>query len=154
MTQLNYSDFYQVPELKFDITKLREDLDTILKKKGFASPKGVSNFGAIQEKLAIMASSIFTTMSGLYRAGFNIEQNTKRLEKEGIDLYTIGVRRASALARLGGIRKWVASNIRNPTFFPKNSGKINISAIANALKTETFSVANETEQKMLILCWF
>ena len=47
MTQLNYSDFYQVPELKFDITKLREDLDTILKKKGFASPEGVSNFGAI-----------------------------------------------------------------------------------------------------------
>ena len=47
MNQLNYSDFYQVPELKFDITKLREDLDIILKKKGFTSPKGVSNFGAI-----------------------------------------------------------------------------------------------------------
>ena len=47
MTQLNYSDFYQVPELKFDIRKLREDLDAILKKKGFVSPKGVSNFGAI-----------------------------------------------------------------------------------------------------------
>ena len=47
MDQLNYSDFYQVPELKFDIKKLREDLDVILKKKGFTSPKGVSNFGAI-----------------------------------------------------------------------------------------------------------
>ena len=47
MAQLNYSDFYQVPELKFDISKLREDLDIILKKKGFASPEGVSNFGAI-----------------------------------------------------------------------------------------------------------
>ena len=47
MTQLNYSDFYQVPDLKFDIKKLREDLDTVLKNKGFASPKGVSNFGAI-----------------------------------------------------------------------------------------------------------
>ena len=47
MTQLNYSDFYKVPELKFDIRKLREDLDAILKKKGFVSPKGVSNFGAI-----------------------------------------------------------------------------------------------------------
>ena len=47
MNQLNYSDFYQVPELKFDITKLRKDLDVILKKKGFSSPKGVSNFGAI-----------------------------------------------------------------------------------------------------------
>ena len=47
MSQLNYSDFYQVPDLKFDIKKLREDLDIILKKKGFSSPKGVSNFGAI-----------------------------------------------------------------------------------------------------------
>ena len=47
MTQLNYSDFYQVPELKFNIVKLREDLDVILKKKGFSSPNGVSNFGAI-----------------------------------------------------------------------------------------------------------
>ena len=47
MAQLNYSDFYQVPELKFDIGKLRKDLDIILKKKGFTSPKGVSNFGAI-----------------------------------------------------------------------------------------------------------
>tara|TARA_B100000579_G_scaffold393778_1_gene370644 strand:+ start:22 stop:618 length:597 start_codon:yes stop_codon:yes gene_type:complete len=47
MTQLNYSDFYQVPNLKFDIKKLRRDLDTLLKKKGFSSPKGVSNFGAI-----------------------------------------------------------------------------------------------------------
>ena len=47
MNQLNYSNFYQVPELKFDITKLRKDLDVILKKKGFSSPKGVSNFGAI-----------------------------------------------------------------------------------------------------------
>merc|ERR1711981_913529 len=47
MTQLNYSDFYQVPNLKFDIKKLRKDLDTLLKKKGFSSPKGVSNFGAI-----------------------------------------------------------------------------------------------------------
>ncbi len=47
MAQLNYSDFYQVPELKFDIGRLRKDLDIILKKKGFTSPKGVSNFGAI-----------------------------------------------------------------------------------------------------------
>ena len=47
MAQLNYSDFYQVPDLKFDIKKLREDLDKVLKKKGFSSPKGVSHFGAI-----------------------------------------------------------------------------------------------------------
>ena len=47
MAQLNYTDFYKVPDLKFDIEKLRKDLDIILQKKGFASPKGVSNFGAI-----------------------------------------------------------------------------------------------------------
>ena len=47
MAQLNYSDFYQVPGLKFDIKKLRDELDVVLKKKGFVSPKGVSNFGAI-----------------------------------------------------------------------------------------------------------
>ena len=47
MAQLNYSDFYQVPDIKFDIKKLRESLDNILEKKGFASPQGVSNFGAI-----------------------------------------------------------------------------------------------------------
>ena len=47
MAQLNYSDFYQVPNLKFDIKKLRKDLDSVLEKKGFTSPKGVSNFGAI-----------------------------------------------------------------------------------------------------------
>ena len=47
MAQLNYSDFYQVPDLKFDISKLRKDLNKILEKKGFSSPKGVSHFGAI-----------------------------------------------------------------------------------------------------------
>jgi hypothetical protein len=47
MAHLNYSDFYQVPDLKFDISKLRHDLITVLKKKGFITPKEVSNFGAI-----------------------------------------------------------------------------------------------------------
>ena len=47
MAQLNYSDFYQVPNLRFDIKKLRNELDIILEKKGFSSPQGVSNFGAI-----------------------------------------------------------------------------------------------------------
>ena len=46
MTQLNFEDFYQVPNLKFDILKLRFDLEKILKKKKFESP-GVSHFGAI-----------------------------------------------------------------------------------------------------------
>ena len=47
MAHLNFTDFYQVPELKFDITKLRSDLEAIIKKKGFNSPEGITNFGAI-----------------------------------------------------------------------------------------------------------
>ena len=47
MINLNYSDFYKVPDLKFDILKLRTGLDSILKKRSFASPGKVSNFGAI-----------------------------------------------------------------------------------------------------------
>ena len=46
MGSINFKDFYKVPELKFDISKLRKDLDSVLKKKQFATP-GVSNFGAI-----------------------------------------------------------------------------------------------------------
>ena len=34
-------------KVKFDIQKMRSDLELILKKKGFTSPNGVSNFGAI-----------------------------------------------------------------------------------------------------------
>ena len=47
MTNLDYSDFYQVPDLKFDISKLRESLGIVLKEKGFTSPDKISNFGAI-----------------------------------------------------------------------------------------------------------
>jgi len=47
MAHPTFEDFYQVPNLKFDIIKLRSDLDIILKKKGFISPDGVTNFGAI-----------------------------------------------------------------------------------------------------------
>ena len=46
MGNINFRDFYQVPELKFDISKLRKDLEVVLQQKIFASP-GVSNFGAI-----------------------------------------------------------------------------------------------------------
>ena len=41
-----FEDFFEVPKLNFDISKLREDLDKILKKKKFNSP-GVTHFGAI-----------------------------------------------------------------------------------------------------------
>ena len=47
MTNLDYSDFYQVPDLKFDISKLRESLGIVLNEKGFTSPDKISNFGAI-----------------------------------------------------------------------------------------------------------
>jgi hypothetical protein len=46
MAQVSFEDFYKVPELKFDISKLRNDLDSILKNKKFNSP-GVTHFGAI-----------------------------------------------------------------------------------------------------------
>ena len=39
-------DFYKVPNLKFDIDKLRADLNTVLKKKKF-NTLGIKNFGAI-----------------------------------------------------------------------------------------------------------
>ena len=40
------SDFWNVPNLKFDIRKLRNDLEKILKKKNFNS-LGIKSFGAI-----------------------------------------------------------------------------------------------------------
>ena len=46
MTTKSFEDFYEVPNLTFDISKLREDLDKILKNKKFNSP-GVTHFGAI-----------------------------------------------------------------------------------------------------------
>ena len=66
------------------IKVINECISYAIERKQFG--KSISNFGAIQEKLAIMASSIYTTMSGLYRAGFNIEENTKRLEKKGVEV--------------------------------------------------------------------
>ena len=41
-----FADFYQVPNLKFDISRLRQDLEKVLERKRFESP-GVSHFGAI-----------------------------------------------------------------------------------------------------------
>ncbi len=46
MTTVSFEDFYEVPNLTFDISKLRKDLDDILKTIKFDSP-GVSHFGAI-----------------------------------------------------------------------------------------------------------
>ncbi|GIR16188.1 MAG: hypothetical protein CM15mP29_1760 [Alphaproteobacteria bacterium] len=41
-----FQDFYQVPNLKFDIAKLRDDLDKILKKSKYQT-LGITNFAAI-----------------------------------------------------------------------------------------------------------
>ena len=46
MTTVSFEDFYKVPDLKFDISKLRNDLEKILEQKKFYSP-GVTHFGAI-----------------------------------------------------------------------------------------------------------
>ena len=46
MSQVAFEDFYKVPDLKFDISKLRKDLDIVLKKRKFDTP-GVTHFGAI-----------------------------------------------------------------------------------------------------------
>ena len=46
MGTANFEDFYEVPNLNFDISKLRNDLDKVLKAKKFNSP-GVTHFEAI-----------------------------------------------------------------------------------------------------------
>ena len=46
MEKATFKDFYEVPNLNFDITRLRSDLDKILENKKFTSP-GVTHFGAI-----------------------------------------------------------------------------------------------------------
>ena len=46
MSTVSFEDFYQVPNLDFDISKLRDDLKKILENKKFNSP-GVTHFGAI-----------------------------------------------------------------------------------------------------------
>ena len=46
MNTTNFKDFYKVPNLNFDISRLRSDLEKILKDKSFNSP-GVTHFGAI-----------------------------------------------------------------------------------------------------------
>ena len=46
MPTVSFEDFYQVPDLNFDIKRLKNDLDKILKNKKFKSP-GVTHFGAI-----------------------------------------------------------------------------------------------------------
>ena len=46
MATTSFEDFLEVPNLKFDISKLQSDFNKILKNKRFKSP-GVTHFGAI-----------------------------------------------------------------------------------------------------------
>ena len=46
MAEMSFEDFYKVPDLKFDILRLKKDLDKVLERKKFKSP-GVTHFGAI-----------------------------------------------------------------------------------------------------------
>ena len=46
MNNIESNDFYKVPNIRFDISKLKSDLEKILTKKKFNS-LGIKNFGAI-----------------------------------------------------------------------------------------------------------
>ena len=39
MAEMSFEDFYKIPDLKFDISRLKKDLDKVLKKKKFKSKK-------------------------------------------------------------------------------------------------------------------
>ena len=46
MAEVSFEDFYQVPNLKFDISRLKQDLEKVLERKKFQTP-GITHFGAI-----------------------------------------------------------------------------------------------------------
>ena len=46
MAEVSFEDFYQVPNLKFDIYRLKQDLERVLERKKFQTP-GITHFGAI-----------------------------------------------------------------------------------------------------------
>ena len=46
MNSIDFKDFLNVPDLKFDIARLKSELKVVLKNKNFNSP-GISHFGAI-----------------------------------------------------------------------------------------------------------
>ena len=46
MAEVSFEDFYQVPNLRFDISRLKQDLEKVLERKKFQTP-GITHFGAI-----------------------------------------------------------------------------------------------------------
>jgi len=80
-----------------------------------------------------------------------IELALKELDEKAIELYTIGIKRASALARLPSVQAWVRRNITKKQFYPSNSGKINLGKISQALLTVEFPIKNDIEQRMVTM---
>ena len=84
MTTINFDDFYKVPDLKFDISRLKLDLEKILAQKKFKSP-GVTHFGAIpinqipNDKNSIKGNNI----RGKY---WTIADNTEKEVARDIDI--------------------------------------------------------------------
>ena len=87
MEKVTFEDFYEVPNLNFDISRLRSDLDKIMKNKKFNSP-GVTHFGAIplnqipNDKSSIEGSNI----RGKYLSLIHISEPTRlrRIEEDGM----------------------------------------------------------------------
>lgn len=80
-----------------------------------------------------------------------IELALKELDEKAIELYTIGIKRASALARLPSVQSWVRRNITKKQFYPPNSGKINLRKIGEALLTQEFPIKNDIEQRIVTM---
>ena len=62
MNNVEFNDFYQVPNIKFDIFKLRTDLEKILKnKKEVGTSLGATNLFNIKRKNKLDTITINTT---------------------------------------------------------------------------------------------
>jgi len=73
----------------------------------------ISRFGAIQSKLAEMATRTWVCEAGTYRAGQNIEDNIKRLEAEGADPQTAKLKGVEEFAIECAIAKVYGSDMSN-----------------------------------------
>ena len=81
MGTANFEDFYEVPNLNFDISKLRNDLDKVLKAKKFNSP-GVTHFGAIP----LNQIPMIEVLSKVIILEENIGQLLMKLEKKFLEM--------------------------------------------------------------------
>jgi len=70
MENIVFDDFYKVPNIKFDISKLKSDLKRILIKKKFNS-LGIKNFGAISLN-QIPGDTYFEEVYNILRKNFKL----------------------------------------------------------------------------------